>query len=185
MQMLRDGCQVGDLGCGGGNLLIAMAKAYPKSTFHGFEISETALTIAAYNVAQARLTNVHLHDANVDPLGNHTELELVTTFDVLHDAPDPVALIDQVRQTGAVWILGDIPCQDGIRNNVHNFTSSDMYFAFSTCLCMASAMSTPDGAGLGTLGFSVPVAERMLKAGGFNTVEVLLEHPGARWFYVK
>jgi SAM-dependent methyltransferase len=185
VQMLRDGCQVGDLGCGGGNLLIAMAKAYPKSTFHGFEISETALTIAAYNVAQARLTNVHLHDANVDPLGNHTELELVTTFDVLHDAPDPVALIDQVRQTGAVWILGDIPCQDGIRNNVHNFTSSDMYFAFSTCLCMASAMSTPGGAGLGTLGFSVPVAERMLKAGGFNTVEVLLEHPAARWFYVK
>jgi SAM-dependent methyltransferase len=185
VQMLQDGCQVGDLGCGGGNLLIAMAKAYPKSTFHGFEISETALTIAAYNVAQAKLTNVHLHDANVDPLGNHTELELVTTFDVLHDAPDPAALIDQVRKTGAVWILGDVPCQDGIRNNVNNFTSSDMFFAFSTCACMASAMSKPGGAGLGTLGFSIPVAERMLKAGGFNTVEVLLEHPEARWFYVK
>jgi SAM-dependent methyltransferase len=185
VQMLQDGCQVGDLGCGGGNLLIAMAKAYPKSTFHGFEISETALTIAAYNVAQAKLTNVHLHDANVDPLGNHTELDLVTTFDVLHDAPDPAALIAQVRRTGAVWILGDIPCQEGIRNNVNNFTNSSMYLAFSTCLCMASSLSTSGGAGLGTLGFSVPVAERMLKAGGFNTVEVLLEHPGARWFYVK
>jgi SAM-dependent methyltransferase len=185
LRMLQDGCQVGDLGCGGGNLVIAMAKAFPKSTFHGFEISATALSMAAYNVAQAKLTNVHLHDANHDPLGHHTELDIVTTFDVLHDAPNPAELIAQVRQTGAVWILGDIPCQDGIRNNVNHFTGSSMYFAFSTCLCMASSLSSPGGAGLGTLGFSVPVAERMLKQGGFDKVDVLLEHPGARWFYVK
>jgi hypothetical protein len=25
----------------------------------------------------------------------------------------------------------------------------------------------------------------MLKQGGFDKVDVLLEHPGARWFYVK
>lgn len=182
---LEAGCQVGDLGCGGGNLIIAMAKAFPKSTFHGFEVSEEALSIAAYNIAQAKLSNVFIHNANIDPIGNHVGLDIVTTFDVLHDAPNPGELIDQVRKTGAVWILGDIPCKDGIRENVQNFPGSSTYFAFSTCLCMACSLSTPDGAGLGTLGFSVPVAEKMLKSRGFDTVEVILEHPGARWFFVS
>lgn len=185
LEQLKAGCQVGDLGCGGGNLIIAMAKAFPKSTFHGFEVSQEALSICAYNTAQAKLSNVFIHDANIDPIGDHVDLDIVTTFDVLHDAPNPGELIQQVRKTGAVWVLGDIPCKDGIRENVTNFSGSSTYFAFSTCLCMACSLSKPGGAGLGTLGFSVPVAERMLEAGGFANVEVILEHPGARWFFVR
>ena len=37
-------------------------------------------------------------------------------------------------------------------------------WAFSTCLCMSCSLSEPGGAGLGTLGFTVPVARRMLGA---------------------
>jgi hypothetical protein len=34
--------------------------------------------------------------------------------------------------------------------------------------CMSSAMSTPGGAGLGTLGLSASTAESMAKAAGFS-----------------
>jgi len=43
---LVQGVRVAELGCGGGNLLIAMARTYEKSTFIGFEVSDEALVLA-------------------------------------------------------------------------------------------------------------------------------------------
>jgi len=36
---LEAGVRVADLGCGGGNLIVAMARKFPKSTFFGYEVS--------------------------------------------------------------------------------------------------------------------------------------------------
>ena len=84
---------VGELGCGGGNFLIALATRYPRSTFHGFEVSEEALSVAATNIAEAGLANVFLHDAREEgqTIGDF-EFDVITTFDVLHDAPRPTEL---------------------------------------------------------------------------------------------
>ena len=49
---------------------------------------------------------------------------------------------------------------------------------------MSCATTEPDGEALGTLGFSVEVAKRMLNEGGFTKVEVLLEYDMTRWFEV-
>jgi hypothetical protein len=49
---------------------------------------------------------------------------------------------------------------------------------------MSCALSVEGGAGLGTLGFSLPVANKLLKAGGFEKVDVLFEKDNARWFVV-
>jgi SAM-dependent methyltransferase len=190
LQLLQKGCNVADLGCGGGNLIIAMATAFPKSNFHGFEVSSQALSQAAHNVASSKLRNVFVHDANDDSMADHVgEYDLVTTFDVLHDAPNPAELIAQVKvalkPNVGVWLLADIPAAPTVRANISQNASAGTYYAFSACLCMACALSTKDGAGLGTLGFSVPVAEKMLIAeGGFGSVKVLLEESNARWFVV-
>ena len=87
---------VGELGCGGANFLIAMASAFPLSVFHGFEVSDEALAIAATRILEAGLTNVHLHDAKEEgeSLGDYS-FDVVTTFDVLHDAPNTTELIAQ------------------------------------------------------------------------------------------
>ena len=190
LKLLQDGCSVADLGCGAGNLVIAMARAFPNSNFHGFEVSKEALSIAAHNLAGSKLRNVFLHDANEaeNSLGDHENaFDVVTTFDVLHDAPNPEALIDQVRlalKSSGAWLLADIPAAPTMRDNIANPTAG-LYFAFSTCLCMSCSLSTTDGAGLGTLGFSVPVAEKMLTAGGFTNIDVILENSNARWFVVS
>lgn len=186
-QRLVEGCQVADLGCGGGNVVRALARLYPQSTFHGFEVSLPALTLAAHRVASDQLTNVVLHDSTTDPLGKHS-FDIVTTYDVLHDAPNPAALISQVRQAlGAsqgVWLLADIPSKATLRENIASPMGAT-YLAFSTCLCLSCSLSTPDGAGLGTLGFTVPVARRMLvEEGGFASVKVVHEDPSTRWFLV-
>jgi len=40
-------------------------------------------------------------------------------------------------------------------------------------ICMSSSMSTPDGAGLGTLGFNEQVARDMTETAGFSRFERL------------
>lgn len=185
---MANGCKVADLGCGGGNLLITMAQAFPKSSFQGFEVSQEALSVAATRLAKNRCKNAVLMDANEDPLGDHVgEYDVITTYDVLHDATHPEDLIRQVKKAlkpGGVWILGDMCSHGTMRENIEQNPLSPTLFAFSTCLCMSSSLSTKDGAGLGTLGFSIPVAKKMLAEGGFSSVKVLHEEGLSRWFEV-
>jgi 2-polyprenyl-3-methyl-5-hydroxy-6-metoxy-1,4-benzoquinol methylase len=192
LKQLQTGIQVADLGCGAANMLVALAKAFPNSTFHGYEISKVALEKAAFNIASARLSNIFLHDAN-DPkenLGEHvSRYDLAVVFDVLHDSTHPQDLIRQVKAglkpiTGR-WLLADIPAAPSVRENLTQMAAPGTYFAFSTCLCMSCALSVEGGMGLGTLGFSIPVAKKMLGEGGFENVEVLLEDDNARWFLVS
>lgn len=190
-QQLEAGIKVADLGCGAANMLVALAKAFPKSTFHGFEISTVALEKAAYNIAAAKLKNVFLHDCNIvsENLNQHKgEFDLCVVFDVLHDSTHPLDLVKQVKaglkpETGR-WLLADIPAAESTRANLTQLAAPATYYAFSSCLCMSCALSVEGGAGLGTLGFSVPVAKKMLAEGGFENVKVLMEEDNARWFLV-
>lgn len=188
LRALQKGCKVADLGCGAGNLVIAMARAYPNSTVHGYEVSEQALSVGATELVKAKLKNAFLIDAKDDPLGDHVnEYDVIMTYDVLHDAPNPEELIQQVKaalKPGGFWILGDICSKPSVRENIASNPLAANMFAFSTCLCMSCSLSTPDGAGLGTLGFTVPVAEKMLHKGGFKSIKVVHEEPTVRWFEV-
>ena len=74
--------------------------------------------------------------------------------------------------------------KDSVRDNICHNAAAPVMFSFSTCLCMSCATTEPDGEALGTLGFNVEVAKRMLNKGGFSKVEVLLEYDMTRWFEV-
>lgn len=187
--LLEAGARVGELGCGGGNLLVAMARRFPRSQFHGYEISDPALDLARNSVAAEGLTNIIIHDARDDPISAaEPKLDVVLTYDVIHDATDPASFVAQVETSlrpGGIWLLADIACQPSLRKSVTCVpVQSATYFAVSTCLCLASGMGVKGGAGLGTLGFSVPVARRMLKKAGFQTINVLTEVDNTRWFEV-
>ncbi len=65
---LEAGATVADIGCGAGGALIMMAKAFPASTFHGYDISQYALARAEEKKAEAGIANVHFHDPRVEPL---------------------------------------------------------------------------------------------------------------------
>ena len=168
---------------------MSLARAFPKSTFHGYEVSKVALEKAATNAAKAKLSNLYFHDANNkdESLGYcEEEFDIVVVYDVLHDSTHPKDLIAQVRKAmkkEGHWLLADIPAKESLRQNIVA-PGAGTYFGFSTCLCMSCAMSVEGGAGLGTLGFTIPVAKKMLKEGGFEHVEVLTEKDNTRWFLV-
>ena len=53
-----------------------------------------------------------------------------------------------------------------------------LLYGFSVTVCMNSGLSTADGAGLGTLGFTQQVAKTMTQQAGFREFQLLdIENP--------
>ena len=67
-----------------------------------------------------------------------SSFELVLTYDVLHDATDPLGPAKQVRKAlrpGGVWLMADINSEHGVRANLQQAKAA-VYLAFSVCLWM-------------------------------------------------
>jgi ubiquinone/menaquinone biosynthesis C-methylase UbiE len=148
-----------------------MAKAFPRSRFHGYEISQHALARAEQNRQESGLSNVSFHDARSDALPEDGRFDFVTAFDCLHDMTHPAQVIGAVRRamkSDGTWLIVDINARPTYEENVARNPMAAMMYGISVMSCLSSSLSQPDGAGLGTLGFSEPVARAMTGAAGFS-----------------
>jgi len=171
LHKLNDGAQVADIGCGAGVALIEMAKAFPNSKFHGYDISKHALERAQENVRSHGVPNVHFHDAAHHRLPPDPTFDLITSFDCLHDMTHPQEVMHAVRQAlkpDGTWLIADINAKPTYEENLRDNPMVAMMYGFSVMSCMSSSLSEPGGAGLGTLGFSEPVAREMIATAGFT-----------------
>jgi len=186
---LESGIAVADVGCGGGVALVEMAKAFPKSEFHGYDISLHALERAKQNAKQAGVHNVSFHDGASDPLPQDARFGFVTTFDCLHDMTRPEEVISLIRGSIAedgVWLIADIKAKDGYEANVAKNPMAAMMYGTSVMSCMSSALSEPGGKGLGTLGLHEGLAREFAEAAGFTRFETLdLGHPVNAFYVVR
>jgi len=186
---LERGARVADMGCGAGVALIEMAKAFPASTFHGYDISHHALARAEANRREANVNNVTFHDARREPLPGDGSFQLVTAFDCLHDMTDPARAVEAVRAALAddgVWLVCDIKAKDGYEANVEHNPMAALMYGTSVLTCMSSALSEPGGLGLGTLGLHEDLLRQMVAEAGFTRFEVLdLKHPVNAFYVVR
>jgi 2-polyprenyl-3-methyl-5-hydroxy-6-metoxy-1,4-benzoquinol methylase len=186
---LEAGARVADVGCGAGVALIEMAKRWPRSRFHGFEISSHALERADANRREAGLENVRFHDARRDPLPADASFHFVTTFDCLHDMTDPSAAMRAIRaalRPDGTWLIADIKAHDGYEANVEKNPMCSMMYGMSVMTCMSSALSHPGGLGLGTLGLHEGLARKLVAEAGFTRFEPLdLGHPVNAFYVVR
>lgn len=167
---LEAGALVADVGCGAGVALTALAAAFPRSRFHGFELSRNALVRAAERVQEEGLGNVELIDRRAEELPPDGRYDFVLTFDCLHDMTRPQDAIAAIRRTiseDGTWLVKDIRCADSWAQNRQNPMLA-MFFGFSVASCMSSALSEPGGAGLGTVGLNPRLLEEMVRAAGFT-----------------
>ncbi len=168
---LQAGAKVADIGCGGGVALIEMAKAFPSSRFHGYDISRHALSLAEENKAKAQVSNVVFNDASGDTLPADGSFDFVTTFDCLPDMTRPDLATRAIRaalKPDGTWLIADINSKPSFEENLAANPMVAMMYGFSVMSCMSSALSEPDGLGLGTLGFTEEVARRMAADAGFT-----------------
>jgi len=163
-----------------------MAKAYPASSFHGYDISQFALARAEQKRAEAGVTNVHFHDPRTEPLPVDHSVDLVTTFDCIHDMTHPQEVMAAIRDAVAddgTWLLVDIKALDTYAENVRKNPMASLMYGISVLSCMSSALSAPDGAGLGTLGLSENVARAMAAEAGFRRFRRLEIDSSVNAFY--
>ena len=167
---LSAGATVADVGCGGGIAVATMAASFPKSTFHGYDPSSHAITRCNAKVSQGELTNLKTFVAGGEDLPKEPTYDFVITFDCIHDMTHPADVISSIRRAlkpDGTWLIKDIRSSGNFQTNRKNPMLA-MFYGFSVTACMSSALSKPDGAGLGTLGFNPEVAESMIRAGGFT-----------------
>jgi SAM-dependent methyltransferase len=173
-ERLAGGGLVADVGCGAGVALTALAAAYPRSTFHGYELSRHALDRARERIGALGLDNIEMFHTRAEEMPADAGYDFVLTFDCLHDMTRPADTIAAIRRAirdDGTWLIKDIRCDDSWQVNRRNPMLALM-FGFSVSTCMSSALSEPDGAGLGTVGFTTQVAERMTRDAGFTRFTV-------------
>ena len=189
VEALELGSHAADVGCGAGVAVLEMARAFPNSEFHGYDISERALERAEQNRNAAGVDNASFHDARKEPLPKDERFDFITTFDCLHDMTDPAAVMEQIRgaiRPDGTWLIADIKARETYEENIDKNPMAPMMYGVSVVTCMSSALSEPGGLGLGTLGFHEALARQMTAEAGFTRFEPLdLGHPVNAFYVVK
>jgi SAM-dependent methyltransferase len=188
-ERLEAGAKVADVGCGAGVALLELARAFPRSELHGYELSHHALARAEENRLEVEASNVHFHHVVDDPLPGDASFDLVMTFDCLHDMTRPDEVMKTIRAAIApdgVWLIADIKSQPSFAENVEHNPMAAMMYGFSVLTCMSSALSEPGGLGLGTLGLHEALAREMAREAGFTRFRRLeIDHPVNAFYEVR
>jgi len=147
---LRAGATVADVGCGHGASTIIMAKAYPASTFRGFDYHEASIDAARKAAAEAGVSgSVSFEIASAkDYPGN--DYDLVCHFDCLHDMGDPVGAATHTRRSLAAdgtWMLVEPFADDEVSGNLNPI--GRVFYSASTLICTPASLSQEVGAALG------------------------------------
>ena len=186
---LRAGAVVADVGCGAGGAALLLAGAFPASQVRGYDISQHALERARRRQAETGATNVEFLDPRRSPLPADGSIDLVTTFDCLHDMTDPAGMAAAIRAALAddgTWLLVDIKAHDTYADNARRNPMASLMYGLSVLSCMSSALSEPGGAGLGTLGLSASRAEAMAREVGFSRFRRLeIDHPVNAFYEIR
>jgi SAM-dependent methyltransferase len=172
MDMLERGVDVADLGCGGGRVLVNLARSFPNSHFAGYDLVEANVQRATARAKQAgvagRVRFQVLDGSSYLP----QQFDIITTFDVVHDAADPPALLRSIRRslrTGGRYICFDAKSSERLEENVD--AMSTLRYSWSLLYCMTTSLAY-GGMGLGPLGLPESKMRELCSEAGFSEVRV-------------
>jgi SAM-dependent methyltransferase len=173
--LLERGADVADVGCGHGRAILRLAHAYPNSRFTGYDAFEPSVARARSEAADGQRVRFELADVSNGLPG---EYDIITTFDVVHDAVDPRRLLRSIRQAlrpGGAYVCVDINCSDKLEENIGPLGA--LFSTFSILYCMTTSLAH-GGEGLGTLGLPEAKLREFCRDAGFSQVERIdLENP--------
>jgi SAM-dependent methyltransferase len=174
---MRAGARVADVGCGHGSSVILMAKAFPQSTFFGFDYHPQSIEWARRAAAQAGVGDrITFEVALAKEFPGHG-YDLVAFFDCLHDMGDPVGAAKHVRQaltSNGSWMIVEPFANDRVEDNLNPV--GRVYYSASTMICTPASRSQEVGLALGAQAGEERLREVAL-AGGFSQFRRATETP--------
>jgi 2-polyprenyl-3-methyl-5-hydroxy-6-metoxy-1,4-benzoquinol methylase len=173
---LRAGARVADVGCGHGASTVIMAKAWPRSTFTGFDFHQESIETARRRAEAAgvsRRVSFEVAPATEFP---GRDYDLVAHFDCLHDLPDPVGAGRRAREALApdgTWMIVEPYAGDSVKDNLNPV--GRLFYAASTMLCVPNSLAF-HGAALGAQAGEARIGA-VAKEAGFGTFRRATETP--------
>ncbi len=177
VERLRAGISVADIGCGYGYSTILMAKAFPNARFYGFDAHAPSIAAAReHAVTEGVSDRVTFEVARATDYPDR-RYGLVTFFDCLHDLGDPIAAARYAAQVladdGTVMLVEPF-AHDRVEDNLSPV--SRLYYAASTTICCAHAISEGGSLVLGAQAGEARLTEVFRKA-GFSQFRSVFQTP--------
>ena len=176
--LLGRGADVADVGCGAGRALVTLAQAYPHGRYVGFDAVPANVERARRSAEEAGVADRVRFEVRDAAAGLPDSYDVVVTFDVVHDAADPLGLLRSIRtalRPGGRYVCLDINASERVAENVGPLGT--VFYGFSVLYCMTSSLAV-GGAGLGTCGLPEPVATELGRRAGFGSFRrVPLDNP--------
>jgi SAM-dependent methyltransferase len=175
---LEAGAVVADVGCGHGRAIIRMAQEFPNSRFVGYDAYGPAIVRAAENAEAAGVADRVRFEQCDASKGLPDTYDVITTFDVVHDAVDPRGMLRSVRTAlneDGIYACIEVNSSDRLEENAGPIGS--LLYGFSVLFCMTMSLSG-HGEGLGTLGLPESKLRELCTEAGFSAVRrVPMENP--------
>ncbi len=175
-EKLERGATVADVGCGHGVTTILMAKAFPRSTFVGFDYHQPSLDRAGATAREAGVSsNIRFERAMAKDYPG--KFDLVAFFDCLHDMGDPAGASAHVLKTlnaDGTWMIVEPFAHDRLEDNLNPLGRT--YYAASTMVCTPASRAQEVGLALGAQAGEKRIRE-VVTAGGFTRFRRVAETP--------
>jgi 2-polyprenyl-3-methyl-5-hydroxy-6-metoxy-1,4-benzoquinol methylase len=175
---LKAGARVADVGCGHGASVVAMAQAYPSSTFWGFDYHAPSIETARERAQEANIAD----RATFEPAGAKEyqgTYDLICFFDCLHDMGDPVGIaayaLKHLEPDGTVLLVEPFAL-DGRRENLERNPMAALLYTASTVICTPNSLSQEVGLGLGAQAGEARL-RAVLEEAGFSRFRRAAETP--------
>ena len=175
---LERGALVADVGSGHGKALIKLAQTYPQSRYVGYDNFTPSIEQARANAQAAGVADrVRVEHRDVSE-GLPEQYDVITTFDVVHDAVNPRGLLRAIHEAlrpDGRYVCLEINSSDKLEENIGLLGA--FFYSVSVLYCMTSSLAH-HGEGLGTVGIPESKMRELCAEAGFSQVRrVPMENP--------
>lgn len=162
---LEAGGRAVDVGCGTGVVPVTLARAFPAARITGIDLDERSISVAARRASEAGV-DVRFVQATAEALPVDPPWDLVTSFDVVHDLPDPVTALRRIRAAladGGTYLMVEPRVADRLEDDAAN-PFARMLHGISCLLCVPQSLAQ-GGPGLGACWGEARARELAAEAG--------------------
>lgn len=174
---LEKGARVADVGCGHGWSTVLMAKAFPNSTFIGYDFHEDSIADAAEHAKAHGVSANTRFEVALAKDYKDKDFDLVTCFDCLHDMGDPDGAAAHIRRSlkpDGTWMIVEPMAGDTLESNLNPV--SRIFYAGSTLICIPTSKAQEVGRALGAQAGEARLSE-VIKGAGFSKLRRATETP--------